>query len=129
MQISVADAKAQFSEVLRRAAAGEVIEVTRYGKTIAKVVAPKADAPPAETREEIRARRESAFGMLKGKVRYEDGSTAATWVQGGVAFSNLRVGQSLPTGVRVAPPALPTPTGRIGPKVKLPVRPLPRLAR
>lgn len=73
MQISVADAKAQFSEVLRRAAAGEVIEVTRYGKTIAKVVAPKADAPPAETREEIRARRESAFGMLKGKVRYEDG--------------------------------------------------------
>lgn len=71
MQLSVAEAKAQFSEVLRRAAAGEVIEVTRYGKTVARVMAPEAETPRQETREEIRARRESAFGMLKGKIHYD----------------------------------------------------------
>jgi hypothetical protein len=61
------------------------------------------------------------------EVRYEDGSTSATWVAGGPAFSNVRVGQPVP---RVLPPPLPQPAGHVGPKVKPPpVRRLPRLTR
>ena len=43
MQIAIADAKAQFAELIRRAEAGEAIELTRYGKPVAKLVA--ADRP------------------------------------------------------------------------------------
>lgn len=39
MKIAVADAKAQFAELIRRAEAGEAIELTRYGKPVAKLVA------------------------------------------------------------------------------------------
>lgn len=43
MQIAIAEAKAQFAELIRRAEAGEAIEVTRYGKLVAKIV-------PAQTK-------------------------------------------------------------------------------
>lgn len=39
MQIAIADAKAQFSELIRRAEAGEAIELTRYGRPVARIVA------------------------------------------------------------------------------------------
>ena len=39
MQIAIAEAKAQFAELIRRAEAGEAIEVTRYGRPVARIVA------------------------------------------------------------------------------------------
>ncbi|MEX0284117.1 MAG: type II toxin-antitoxin system Phd/YefM family antitoxin [Paracoccaceae bacterium] len=39
MQIAVAEAKAQFAELIRRAEAGEAIELTRYGRPVARIVA------------------------------------------------------------------------------------------
>ena len=41
MKIAIAEAKAQFAEVIRRAEAGEEIELTRYGRAVARIVAPK----------------------------------------------------------------------------------------
>jgi prevent-host-death family protein len=39
MQIAIAEAKAQFAELIRRAEAGEQIELTRYGRPVARIVA------------------------------------------------------------------------------------------
>lgn len=39
MRISVADAKARFSDLIRRAEAGETVELTRYGRPVARIVA------------------------------------------------------------------------------------------
>ncbi len=38
MQIAVAEAKAQFARLIRRAEAGEAIELTRYGRPVARIV-------------------------------------------------------------------------------------------
>ena len=38
MRIAVAEAKARFSELIRRAEAGEAIELTRYGRPVARIV-------------------------------------------------------------------------------------------
>ena len=43
MQIAIAEAKAQFAELIRRAEAGEAIELTRYGRPVARLIA--ADRP------------------------------------------------------------------------------------
>ena len=43
MQFAIAEAKAQFAEIIRRAEAGEAIELTRYGRPVARIVA--ADRP------------------------------------------------------------------------------------
>lgn len=45
MQIAVAEAKAHFAELIRRAEAGEAFELTRYGRPVARIVA--ADRPVA----------------------------------------------------------------------------------
>ena len=39
MRIAIAEAKAQFAELIRRAEAGEAIELTRYGRPVARIVA------------------------------------------------------------------------------------------
>lgn len=39
MQIAIAEAKAQFAELIRRAEAGEEIELTRYGRPVARLTA------------------------------------------------------------------------------------------
>lgn len=39
MQIAIAEAKAQFAELIRRAEAGEQIELTRYGRPVARIIA------------------------------------------------------------------------------------------
>jgi prevent-host-death family protein len=43
MKIAIAEAKAQFAEIIRRAEAGEEIELTRYGRPVARIVAPKPE--------------------------------------------------------------------------------------
>jgi len=45
---SIADAKARFSEVVERAAAGETVEITRRGKLVAKVVPVEQPRKPVD---------------------------------------------------------------------------------
>lgn len=47
MQIAIAEAKAQFAELIRRAEAGEAIELTRYGRPVARIeaIAPRTRTP------------------------------------------------------------------------------------
>lgn len=56
MRVSAAEAKASFADLLRRAEAGEEIEVTRYGKPVARLVA----AAPVKRR--------SMFGAMRGQI-------------------------------------------------------------
>ncbi|GIT93254.1 hypothetical protein JANAI62_37020 [Jannaschia pagri] len=39
MQVSIAEAKSKFADLIRRVEAGEDIEVTRYGRPVARLVA------------------------------------------------------------------------------------------
>ena len=39
IQIAITEARAKFAELIRRAEAGEAIELTRYGRPVARVVA------------------------------------------------------------------------------------------
>jgi prevent-host-death family protein len=41
-RIAAADAKNRFAELIDRAEKGEDIEVTKYGRVVARIVAPKA---------------------------------------------------------------------------------------
>ncbi len=61
MNIPVSEAKAKFSEILRRAAAGEEIVVTKNGKPFAKIT----DA--GEDKAALIAKRKAFIGSLKGK--------------------------------------------------------------
>jgi prevent-host-death family protein len=54
---TTAEAKARFSELIRRAEEGERISVTRHGKLVAEIV-PSSSA----------ARRPKLHGALKGKI-------------------------------------------------------------
>lgn len=55
MKIAIAEAKAQFAEIIRRAEAGEEIELTRYGRAVARVVGPKPE------------KRQALIGCMKGR--------------------------------------------------------------
>jgi prevent-host-death family protein len=57
MQIAIADAKAHFADLIRRAEAGESIVLTRHGKPVARLTGtPGAQDLPL-------------FGALKGRIR------------------------------------------------------------
>jgi prevent-host-death family protein len=58
MNISIAEAKAKLSELVRRMAAGEETMLTRRGKAVARLLPPAAPLP--------------RIGALKGKVRIAD---------------------------------------------------------
>jgi prevent-host-death family protein len=60
MQVAIADAKAQFAELFRRAEAGEEITVTRHGRPVARIIA----APPGP--------RIALIGAMKGQFRVPD---------------------------------------------------------
>lgn len=58
MEISVSDAKAQLTELVRRAEGGEEVVLTRHGQPAAKLVAVKTKVTAADRRaviEEVRA--------------------------------------------------------------------------
>lgn len=59
MRIAIAEAKAQFADLIRRAEAGEEIELTRYGRPVARLTASPARA-------------NSLIGCLKGQFRLPD---------------------------------------------------------
>jgi prevent-host-death family protein len=75
MQISVTDAKAQLTDLLRRAEAGDKIVLTRHGQPVARLVPIKASQARQSRRAVVEAMREAArseaFSGL-GDVQYRD---------------------------------------------------------
>lgn len=43
MKVPIAEAKAQLARIIRRAEAGEEIELTRYGRAVARIVGPRPE--------------------------------------------------------------------------------------
>jgi prevent-host-death family protein len=75
MQISVTDAKAQLTDLLRRAEAGEKIVLTRHGQPVAPLMPIKAALERKARRAMIEAIRQAARGgVLPGlsDERYRD---------------------------------------------------------
>ena len=62
MQIPSAEAKARFSELVRRAEAGEVITITRHGKPIARL-----EGAEGTVGADLIAKRKARSGSLAGK--------------------------------------------------------------
>lgn len=61
MNVPIAEAKAKFSELVKRAEAGEEVLVTRHGKVVARLMPPAA--PPGK---------KLLLGALKGKIWMAD---------------------------------------------------------
>ena len=74
IEVTTAEAKKRFSDLLRRAQAGEVISVTRYGKVVATINPPKQSAPSMQAfRAEHGRTRGSALDALlaeRDEARY-----------------------------------------------------------
>jgi prevent-host-death family protein len=62
MKIAIAEAKSQFAELIRRAEAGEEVELTRYGKPVAMLVPPR---PKKKKTIEL-------WGCMKGQFKMSD---------------------------------------------------------
>ena len=62
MDVSVAEAKARLSEILRRVEAGERVTITRRGKPVATVAGPEKVYTPLPSRAEVR----KTFGRVEG---------------------------------------------------------------
>lgn len=62
MEVSVAEAKAKLSELLKRVEEGESVTITRRGKPVAVVSAPKKAYAPLPSRAEVREK----FGRVEG---------------------------------------------------------------
>ena len=60
MQISVTDAKAQLTEFVRRAEAGDKIVLTRHGRPVARLVPIKAARERKSRRDMVEAMRQAA---------------------------------------------------------------------
>ena len=73
MQVSVSDAKARLTDLVRRAEAGEEVILTRRGEPAVRLVPVVAD----DLREQRHRALEEFSGCLKGKLGLED-VTAAT---------------------------------------------------
>ncbi|MEM6728446.1 MAG: type II toxin-antitoxin system prevent-host-death family antitoxin [Pseudomonadota bacterium] len=62
MNIPVSEAKAKFSEIIRRVEAGEEIVLTRNGKPVARMSEPQAPGPhPGELRKAARGKYAGQF--------------------------------------------------------------------
>lgn len=71
MQVSLSEAKARLTELVRRAEAGEEVVLARHGRPVADIVAREAKLAP----EEVRARRRKVLdafrGIAKGRPGWE----------------------------------------------------------
>ncbi len=65
MSIPLSEAKAKFSDLIRRVEAGEEIVITRNGKPVARLSMPEPEVSRGE-----KAR--SMAGALRGKIRIAD---------------------------------------------------------
>ena len=72
MNVSITEARAKLSELVRRANAGEEIVITRRGKTVARLL------PPPVTGDLL-----PRIGALKGKILLADDfdSLGSEWVE------------------------------------------------
>jgi len=74
IEVTTAEAKKHLSDLLRRAQAGEVISITRYGKVVATINPPKRTAPDMQAfREQHGRTRGSALDALsdeRDEARY-----------------------------------------------------------
>lgn len=61
MNVPIAEAKAKFSQLVKRAEAGEEVLVTRHGKVVARLMPPAT--PPGK---------KPLLGALKGKIWMAD---------------------------------------------------------
>lgn len=61
MEITLSEAKAKLSELVKRVEAGEVITVTKHGKPVLELRDPN-----------IAAKRQAAYGSMKGKIWMAD---------------------------------------------------------
>ncbi|WP_271065403.1 type II toxin-antitoxin system prevent-host-death family antitoxin [Caulobacter sp. NIBR1757] len=66
MRVSVSDAKAQLTEIVKRAEAGEEVVLTRHGMEVAEIVARRRHVSPAERVAVIKAVRASAAKRATG---------------------------------------------------------------
>jgi prevent-host-death family protein len=60
VRIAIAKAKAQFAEIIRRAEAGEEVELTQYGRSVARIVPPRPEKKIA------------LYGCMKGQFKIAD---------------------------------------------------------
>lgn len=60
--MSITDAKAQLTDLVRRAEAGDEVVLTRHGRPAARLVAIKAPGSPKQRRAVIEAIRKAAAG-------------------------------------------------------------------
>lgn len=67
IRISLADAKARLSEIVDRVEAGESIEITRRGKTAARLVPPVPEKKPVDV---------AALRLAASKIPYQHESGA-----------------------------------------------------
>ncbi len=61
MEVTLSEAKAKLSELVKRVAAGEVITVTRHGKPVLELRDPN-----------VAAKRKALYGSMKGKIWMAD---------------------------------------------------------
>jgi len=81
MKISVTDAKAQLTDLVRRAESGEEVVLTRHGQAAARLVAVNTVSDPKTRREILEAARAAAIAKATPGVNaarsqdflYEDG--------------------------------------------------------
>lgn len=75
MRISVSDAKAKLTDLVRRAQAGDEVILTRHGEPAARIVAEKRTLDP----EELRSRRRAAVerAIAEARARGPDGGPCA----------------------------------------------------
>jgi prevent-host-death family protein len=75
MQISVTDAKAQLTELVRRAQAGDEVTLTRHGQAVARLVPVRARPSPNDRRRLLEAARISGAAKATagpGAARSQD---------------------------------------------------------
>ena len=65
MQVSVSDAKAQLTDLVKRAESGDEVVLTRHGRAIVRLV---AIARPSLTEHERRARMDAIVRKAQGKA-------------------------------------------------------------
>lgn len=72
MQVSVSDAKAKLTDLVRRAEAGDEVVLTRHGQSVVRLVAVERKLSP----EEVRAKRRAALEAFRGCAKGSSGPDA-----------------------------------------------------
>ena len=71
MEVSVAEARARLSELMRRVEAGEEVIITRRGKAVAVMRAPRMPLPSRDEWRRAQPRRDPSHAELLRGMRHE----------------------------------------------------------